>query len=162
MENMYGRDEKSQELVAVVKVNDEQKTGSRVVICLAGTYFKRLRQYYVETFDYTPKETDAVFLEMYGRRKGSQLDKYALYRIWGELMRDAGLDRIKFTLYHLRHFAITQQILNGVDLLLIAKNMGNSINTIAKHYEHIDMEKNSRKLIQRRNTRLEMTEEENW
>jgi|TARA_R100000081_G_scaffold58285_1_gene28856 site-specific recombinase XerD len=162
MENMYGRDEKSQELVAVVKVNDEQKTGSRVVICLAGTYFKRLRQYYVETFDYTPKNNDPVFLEMYGRRKGSQLDKYALYRIWGELMRDAGLDRIKFTLYHLRHFAITQQILNGVDLLLIAKNMGNSINTIAKHYEHIDMEKNSRKLIQRRNTRLEMTEEENW
>ena len=159
---MYGSNKKTEELVSVISVNEDQKTGSRVVVCLAGTYFKRLRQYYIDNFDYTPKDTDPVFLEMFGRRKGSVLDKYALYRIWGELMRDAGLDRMKFTLYHLRHFSITQQILNGVDLLLIAKNMGNSVNTIARHYEHIDMEKNSRKLIQRRNTRLEMAEEVNW
>jgi len=162
MEGMYGSEKITEELVSVIKVNEDQKTGSRVVVCLAGTYFKRLRQYYIDNFDYTPKDSDPVFLEMFGRRKGSELDKYALYRIWSELIRDAGLDRIKFTLYHLRHFAITQQILNGVDLLLVAKNMGNSINTIARHYEHIDMEKNSKRLIKRRNTRLEMSEEVNW
>ena len=162
MEGMYGTNKKTEELVSVIQVDEDQKTGKRVVVCLAGTYFKRLRQYYVDNFDYTPKDNDPVFLEMFGRRKGSVLGTHALYRIWGELMRDAGLDRMKFTLYHLRHFSITQQILNGVDLLLVAKNMGNSINTIAKHYEHIDMEKNSRKLIKRRNTRLEMSEEANW
>lgn len=162
MEGMYGANKKTEELVSVIQVDEDQKTGKRVVVCLAGTYFKRLRQYYVDNFDYTPKDNDPVFLEMFGRRKGSVLGTHALYRIWGELMRDAGLDRMKFTLYHLRHFSITQQILNGVDLLLVAKNMGNSINTIAKHYEHIDMEKNSRKLIKRRNTRLEMSEEANW
>lgn len=162
MEGMYGSDKKTEELVSVIQVDEDQKTGKRVVVCLAGTYFKRLRQYYIDNFDYTPKDNDPVFLEMFGRRKGSVLGTHALYRIWGELMRDAGLDRIKFTLYHLRHFSITQQILNGVELLLIAKNMGNSINTIARHYEHIDMEKNSRKLIKRRNTRLEMSEEVNW
>ena len=162
MEGMYGTNKKTEELVSVIQVDEDQKTGKRVVVCLAGTYFKRLRQYYIDNFDYTPKDNDPVFLEMFGRRKGSVLGTHALYRIWGELMRDAGLDRMKFTLYHLRHFSITQQILNGVDLLLVAKNMGNSINTIAKHYEHIDMEKNSRKLIKRRNTRLEMSEEANW
>ena len=162
MEGMYGGDKKTEELVSVIQVDEDQKTGKRIVVCLAGTYFKRLRQYYVDTFDYTPKDNDPVFLEMYGRRKGSVLGTHALYRIWGELMRDAGLDRMKFTLYHLRHFSITQQILNGIDLILIAKNMGNSISTISKHYEHIDMEKNSRKLIKRRNTRLEMSEEANW
>lgn len=162
MEGMYGTNKKTEELVSVIQVDEDQKTGKRVVVCLAGTYFKRLRQYYVDNFDCTPKDNDPVFLEMFGRRKGSVLGTHALYRIWGELMRDAGLDRMKFTLYHLRHFSITQQILNGVDLLLVAKNMGNSINTIAKHYEHIDMEKNSRKLIKRRNTRLEMSEEANW
>lgn len=162
MEGMYGANKKTEELVSVIQVDEDQKTGKRVVVCLAGTYFKRLRQYYVDNFDYTPKDNDPIFLEMFGRRKGSVLGTHALYRIWGELMRDAGLDRMKFTLYHLRHFSITQQILNGVDLLLVAKNMGNSINTIAKHYEHIDMEKNSRKLIKRRNTRLEMSEEANW
>ena len=162
MEGMYGANKKTEELVSVIQVDEDQKTGKRVVVCLAGTYFKRLRQYYVDNFDYTTKDNDPIFLEMFGRRKGSVLGTHALYRIWGELMRDAGLDRMKFTLYHLRHFSITQQILNGVDLLLVAKNMGNSINTIAKHYEHIDMEKNSRKLIKRRNTRLEMSEEANW
>ena len=162
MEGMYGANKKTEELVSTIQVNEQQKTGSRLVVCLAGTYFKRLRQYYVDTFDYTPKDNDPVFLEMFGRRKGSVLCKYALYRTWAELIRDAGLDRIKFTLYHLRHFSITQQILNGVDLILIAKNMGNSINTITKHYEHVDMEKNSRKLIMRRNTRIEMSDEVSW
>ena len=162
MDGMYGTNKKTEQLVSVIQVNEEQKTGSRVVVCLAGTYFKRLRQYFIDEFGYTPKENDYVFTEMFGRRKGDAFDKYALYRLWGELMRDAGLDRIKFVPYHLRHFAITQQILNGVDLLLIAKNMGNSVNTIARHYEHIDMEKNSRKLIQRRNTRLEMANEVDW
>jgi len=162
MEGMYGSDKKTEELVSVIQVDEDQKTGKRVVVCLAGTYFKRLRQYYVDTFDYIPKDNDAVFLEMYGRRKGSVLGTHALYRIWGELMRDAGLDRMKFTLYHLRHFAITQQILNGIDLILISKNMGNSISTISRHYEHIDMEMNSRKLIKRRNTRLEMSDAVNW
>ena len=93
---------------------------------------------------------------MFGR-ENIFLDRY--HFTLGEMIRDSGLDRIKFTLYHLRHFSITQQILNGVDLMLIAKNMGNSINTIARHYEHIDMEKNTRRLIQRRNTRLEIENE---
>ena len=162
MEGMYGSDKKSTELVSVIQIDENQKTGKRVVVCIAGNYFKRLREYYKEEFNYEPKNTDPVFLEMFGRRKGSVLDRYALYRIWGELMNEIGLNRMKFSLYHLRHFAITQQILNGVDLLLIAKNMGNSIATITKHYEHIDMEKNTKKLIQRRNTRLEMANEVGW
>jgi uncharacterized protein YjiS (DUF1127 family) len=95
-------------------------------------------------------------MEFYGRRKFEALDRYALYRMWGELMRDCGLKRIDFTPYHLRHFSITQSILNGVDLLLIAKNHGNSINTIAKHYEHIQMETQTHKLIKRRDTRREL------
>lgn len=162
IEGMYGNDKKTEQLIAVININEEQKTGSRVVIALAGTYFKRLRNYYLEQFDYIPKDNQPIFLEMFGRRKYDVLDKYALYRIWGELMEDAGLNRIKFTLYHLRHFAITQQILNGVELLLISKNMGNSVSTISRHYEHIDLEKNSSKLIMRRNTRLEMNEEVDW
>jgi len=162
MEGMYGSTQSKEVYVASIQVNENQKTGKRLVVCLAGSYFKRLRQYFQDEFGITPSDADPVFMEMFGRRKGSELDRYALYRMWSELIRDAGLDRIKFTLYHLRHFAITQQILNGVDLLLIAKNMGNSINTIARHYEHIDMEKNTKKLIQRRNTKLEMAGEEVW
>lgn len=145
--------------IASIQINDQQKTGERINISLSGDYFLRLHNYYFEEFDLKPKDDQPVFLEMYGRRKGERLCKFALYRIWCELMNECGLDRIKFTLYHLRHFAITQQILNGVDVMLIAKNMGNSPNTIARHYEHVNMEKNAKALLQRRNTREEQGNE---
>ena len=159
MEDAYGSRKEKEVFVSVIQVNEEQKTGKRLNIGCAGSYFLRLHSYFVENLNHVPKDSDPVFMEMFGRRKYNALDRYALYRLWGEMIRDSGLDRIKFTLYHLRHFSITQQILNGVDLMLIAKNMGNSINTIARHYEHIDMEKNTRRLIQRRNTRLEIENE---
>ena len=94
MEGMYGSNKKS-ELVSVIQIDENQKTGKRVVVCIAGNYFKRLREYYKEEFNYEPKNTDPVFLEMFGRRKGSVLDRYALYRIWGELMNEIGLNRMK-------------------------------------------------------------------
>ena len=43
--------------------------------------------------------------------------------------------------------------------MLIAKNCGNSINTIASHYEHIQMETQTENLIKRRNVRKEMENE---
>jgi len=152
----YNSDKEIEQLVSIINVNAEQKTGERSVVCLAGAYFKRLKEYFKNELGYEPQNDQPVFMEFYGRRKFEALDRYALYRMWGELMRDCGLKRIDFTPYHLRHFSITQSILNGVDLLLIAKNHGNSINTIAKHYEHIQMETQTHKLIKRRDTRQEI------
>ena len=156
---MFNPEKETEQLVAVIKVGKDMKTGARTAQGLAGSYFKRLKTYYRNELDYEPKDTDYVFMEFFGRRKFNSLDRYALYRIWGELMRDCGLKRIDFQLYHLRHFFITQSILNGVDLLLISKNCGNSPNTIFNHYEHIEMEKQTHKLLQRRNTREEMENE---
>ena len=98
-------------------------------------------------------------MELYGRRKMSVLSREALYRIWSDLMRDCKLNRMKWELYHLRHFYINQAILNGVDLLLISKNCGNSINTITTFYEHIDLEKHNDLLLKRRNVRKELENE---
>ena len=47
---------------------------------------------------YEPKDSDYVFMEFFGRRKFNVLDRYALYRMWSELMRDCGLNRIDFQL----------------------------------------------------------------
>ena len=52
-----------------------------------------------------------------------------------------------------------KQILNGVDLLMISKNCGNSINTITSFYEHIDLQKHNDLLLKRRNVRKEMENE---
>ena len=148
-----------EKLVSFVNIGSDMKTGMRVNTGLAGEYFKRLKQYYRDEFDYSPKDNDFVFMEMYGRRKFQVFDRYAFYRLWKELMSSAKLDRITFTPYCLRGFYITQSILNKIDLLLIAKNCGNSIDTIMKHYEFINMEAQTKELIQRRNVEEEISAE---
>lgn len=156
---LYGSDKEREELIAVIKVGADNKTGARLVQGFAGTYFKRLNEYYTSALGRKPYENEPVFMELYGRLKFGKLSREALYRIWCELIRDCGLKRLKFELYHLRHFYITQSILNGVDILLISKNCGNSINTISQFYEHVDMEKNNERLLKRRNVRKELEDE---
>ena len=125
----------------------------------SGLYFKRLNEYYTLKLGRKPQDNEPVFMELYGRRKMSVLSRHSLYRIWSDLMRDCKLTRIKFELYHLRHFYINQAILNGVDLLMISKNCGNSINTITSFYEHIDLQKHNDLLLKRRNVRKELENE---
>ena len=74
-------------------------------------------------------------------------------------MFSAKLNRIEFSPYSLRGFYITQSVLNGIDLLLIAKNCGNSLSTILTHYEFINMESQTKDLIKRRNVREEISNE---
>ena len=144
------------QLIAYIKIGAEHKTGARLVQGLAGRYFKRLNEYFRNELGHIPQKNEPVFMEFYGRRKYNSLDRYALYRMWGELMRDCNLYRLDFQPYHLRHWYITQSILNGVDMLLIAKNCGNSVNTIAKHYEHVDLKTQTKNLIKRRDISSEI------
>ncbi len=102
---------------------------------------------------------DLVFMDMYGRNKGKVFERHAFYRLWGELMEKVNLTRMEFQPYNLRSFYITQSILNGIDLLLIAKNCGNSLSTILTHYEFINMESQTKDLIKRRNVREEISNE---
>ncbi len=162
IEGQYNSEKVIEQYTAYIKIGEEQKTGSRVVVALAGSYFIRLKEYLTQQLGRSPTEEEPVFMELYGRRKFDVLDKYALYRIWGELMRDCGLTRLDFTPYCLRGFYITQSILNGYDLVLIAKNAGNSINTISSHYEFVNMEHQSHRLLKRRNTQKEMENEIEW
>ena len=156
---LYNSDKEVEQLISIIQIGLDQKTGARQVVGLAGSYFVRLKQHYRDKFGYEPQDADPIFLEMVGRRKGSVLDRYALYRIWKELMVSASLTRLDFSLYSLRGFYITQSILNGVDVTLIAKNCGNSPQTIFQHYEFVDMEKNISHLVKRRDVRSEATKE---
>ena len=152
---LYNTDKEVEQLVSFIQIPEDNKTGSRLVIGLAGSYFKRLKQYYRDKFDYEPNPNEPVFMEMVGRRKFEPYCKYALYRLWGELMLSAGLTRIDFTPYNFRSFYITQSILNGMDITLIAKNCGNSPNTIYTHYEFVNMEHNLDKIVKRREIKKE-------
>ena len=155
----YNTKKNVEELIALINIGSNQKTGMRVVTGVAGRYFQRLKQYYRDTFDYNPTDKDFVFMDMLGRNQGKVFERHSFYRLWKELMFSAKLNRIEFSPYSLRGFYITQSILNGIDLLLIAKNCGNSLNTIMKHYEFIKMESQTKDLIKRRNIQEEISAE---
>ena len=155
----YNTKKNVEELIALVNIGSNQKTGMRVVTGVAGRYFQRLKQYYRDTFDYNPTDKDYVFMDMLGRNQGKVFESHSFYRLWKELMSSAKLTRLDFSPYSLRGFYITQSILNGIDLLLIAKNCGNSLNTIMKHYEFIKMESQTKDLIKRRNIQEEISAE---
>ena len=155
----YNTKKNVEELIALVNIGSNQKTGMRVVTGVAGRYFQRLKQYYRDTFDYNPTDKDFVFMDMLGRNQGKVFERHSFYRLWKELMSSAKLTRLDFSPYSLRGFYITQSILNGIDLLLIAKNCGNSLNTIMKHYEFIKMESQTKDLIKRRNIQEEISAE---
>ena len=148
-----------EELISHINIGSDQKTGMRLVTGRAGNYFKRLKQYFRDEFDINPMDHDLVFMDMYGRNKGKVFERHAFYRLWGELMEKVNLTRMEFQPYNLRSFYITQSILNGIDLLLIAKNCGNSLSTILTHYEFINMESQTKDLIKRRNVREEISNE---
>ena len=63
---------------------------------------------FYESQGITLEPDDYMFIDLCGRRKGQQIDRFVLNRLFTELMHYAGLTRIKFTPYHLRHFYITQ------------------------------------------------------
>ena len=115
---------------------DSKKTGVRRVNGIAGRFFNRLFDFY-EAQGITLEPDDYVFIDVCGRRQGQQLDKYVLNRLFRELMSYAELNRIKFTPYHLRHFYITQRLMNGVDIVLLSENAGNSPAVILNNYAHI-------------------------
>ena len=115
---------------------DSRKTGYRNVNGIAGRYFMRLYEFY-ESQGIHLKPDDYVFIDIAGRRKGKQIDKYVLNRLFRELMDYCNLNRLHFSPYHLRHFYITQRLMNGVDIVLLSENVGNSPKILFDTYAHI-------------------------
>lgn len=126
-----------------------RKTGDRNVNGVAGRFINRLLEFY-ESQGLQLKPDDYLFVDIDGRRKGQQLDKYVLNRLWRELMDYAGLNRIKFTPYHLRHFYITQRLMNGVDIVLLSQNAGNTPKVLFETYQHLNTQVMTQELNKQR------------
>ena len=135
--------------LAIIHMREEySKTGERRIPTVLGSVFRSLSSYYYEMYEHyeldfkLPDQNPdmPVFMELFGRRKSQEFDKYAFNRMWRELMNDAGLNRIHFTPYHLRHYFITERIRAGTPVPQLAKLCGNSPNIIYSTYEHIFLE----------------------
>jgi len=136
---------------------DSRKTGERMVNGIAGRFFNRLIEFY-EDQGITLEPDDYMFIDICGRRKGQQIDRFVLNRLFAELMHYAGLTRIKFTPYHLRHFYITQRLMNGVDVVLLSENAGNTPQVLLQSYAHIKTKLATQELnkVRKRSSREEL------
>ena len=106
------------------------KTGSREVVIQdrGALYLKRLKSIAELTHQY-------VFCHEDGRPIGTlnnslrSLMKYANVSIMK--------DNMARTCYSMRHYYITQRLMNGVDVFLLAKNAGTSVAMISTFYSHV-------------------------
>ena len=136
----------------------EGKTGDRTVPCMCAGILEQMQRYFRHMSEGledegigAPFDPDRpIFLELFGRRKGKAMDKYVFNRLFRELMDSAGLNRIKYTPYHFRHYFITERIRNGMSARVpqLAKWVGNSPQEIYKTYEHVFLEDDLQKLVQ--------------
>ena len=116
-------------------VPPDTKTGARPVQGRRGGFFERVRRYSKFT-----GRGDWVFVD---NETGEQLSKNVYYRLWDDLMERVGLrdGPKKLTYYSLRHTYCTFRLMAGVDVFLLAPNMGTSVKYIEDHYRHVDIDR---------------------
>jgi integrase len=126
--------------ISVISIKNG-KTGDRQIPCMLAGLFHQIEDYY-HFMDVIPpfSAEQPIFLELFGRRKGKTFDKYAFNRMFRELMERVGLNRIKFTPYHFRHYFITERIRAGTPVPQLSKLVGNSPQEIYRTYEHLILE----------------------
>jgi integrase len=74
------------------------------------------------------------------------------------LLHRAGLkDSTKsLTYYSLRHTYCTMRLMAGVDVFLLARNMGTSVKYIEEHYGHVDIDKMRHELTRDRRAKVDL------
>ena len=108
------------------------KTGKRELIARHNVrrYLERIKARFEEVSD-----DDYVFRMADGKRP------YDINGTFEILLKDSGLLKDRHgdvrTLYSLRHTYATFQVLNGIDLHVLARQMGTSIGMLEKHYSHL-------------------------
>ena len=125
-------------LQGVINIARDTKRGSRTSV-MNGWYIKRVIDHFhsfnhpkwlaVGTNDETP-----LFLNP---QTGKPLHTETFRGHFKNVIRYAGLENKKYTLYSLRSGHITMQLLNGVSVDDISRNLGTSREMISKHYDGV-------------------------
>jgi len=138
-------------LGAKVEVSADTKTGRRTFYCPAGFAFHKLWGFYQKKAPFRPKRSDYIFQNVGtshskgDRYVGKPLNDSFLRRLWYEY-RDylASLEiylNPEYTLYSCRSFFINLNLEAGNKPHQVAKMVGHSISTQARHYEAMEVRK---------------------
>ena len=156
-------------LIAHIEVSPDTKTGRRLVICPAGVYFRRIRNYYKEKTGSFPKPNDYIFMNIgttHSKKMdfvGKPLSTDHLRKLWYELIEDLKVDKDvhfskNYTMYSCRSFFINQRLEMGVPPNYVAKLVGHSIKTMERHYENIQLKNLEPELVEVRKKKLEQAD----
>lgn len=153
-------------LIAHIEVSPDTKTGRRLVICPAGVYFRRIRNFYKDKTGSFPKPNDFIFMNIgttHSKKMdfvGKPLSTDHLRKLWYELMEDLKVDKDvhfskNYTMYSCRSFFINQRLEMGVPPNYVAKLVGHSIKTMERFYENIQLKNLEPELVEVRKKKLE-------
>ena len=143
--------------IAIIQIAPETKTGRREVICPAGDYFRRLREFYLKEEGQLPNSNDFVFRNVGTKTSknahiGNALSDSFLRRLWYEFREDLYKDKEtyfeeNYTLHSCRAYYINKRLELGVKPVFVAKLVGHSIKTMEKHYENIKLRQLTSELV---------------
>ena len=138
-------------LGAKVEVSADTKTGRRTFYCPAGFAFRNLWKYYQTKTSIRPKRSDYIFQNVGtshskgDKHTGKPLDDSFLRRLWYEYRDYLASKEIhlnpEYTLYSCRSFFINLNLEAGNKPHQVAKMVGHSVSTQARHYEAIEVRK---------------------
>lgn len=125
-----------------LEITVDGKTGNRQLIArhVVIRYFKRIQSRFPEiahlSFDeLLKKRVDSYVFRLRSGSQTEQLNKnFEQYLIKLDLLYGTRNDKMKRTLYSLRHFYATRMIQKGISLGIIAKQMGTSVGMLEKFY----------------------------
>lgn len=156
-------------IIAHIEVSPDTKTGRRLVICPAGVYFRRIRNFYKDKTGSFPKSNDYIFMNI-GTSHSKKMDFVGrplsldhLRKLWYEFMDDLKSDKDihftnHYTMYSCRSFFINQRLELGVPPNYVAKLVGHSIKTMERHYENIQLKNLEPELVEVRKKKLEQAD----
>ena len=158
-----------EKIIAIIQISPETKTGRREVICTAGIYLKRLKEFYKEEEGQLPRIDDFVFRNVGTKTSknahiGNALSDSFLRRLWYEFREDLYKDKEtyfdeNYTLHSCRAYYINKRLEYGVKPVFVAKMVGHSIKTMEKHYENIQLRQLTPQLV---NVRRKKSEEDDF
>lgn len=134
-----------------IEVSADTKTGRRTFYCPAGFEFQKLWRYYKEYSPIKPKKNDFIFQNVGTSHSkgddhvGNPLNDTFLRRLWYEFRsylasKEITLDPA-YTLYSCRAFFINLNLEAGNKPHQVAKMVGHSVSTQARHYEAMEVKK---------------------
>ena len=169
MKRRFDVDSKGKEreiVIAEITVSPDTKTGSRLVICSAGIYFRQLSNIYKEEEGSTPKKSEYIFRNIGTVNSradyfvGEPLTDTFFRKLWyeckKEFQEDKGIEFDKnYTFHSCRAYFINTRLEMGVPVSVVADLVGHTIKTMELHYKNHKLRKMTNQLVEQRRNQLQ-------